>query len=92
MPKCSASCSAQTRLFYHPNAGGSIATMVDLTGLGYSALPNAFKYRDALLAECHCRPQPWSQTELERHRAYAAGGAEPKPRETARPSAGLDLH
>ncbi len=70
---CSASCGAEARLFYHPNAGGDVDSMVDLTGLAYSALPNAFRYRKTLVPECRCRPQPWSEAELQRHRDYAAG-------------------
>ena len=48
---CSASCGSEARLFYHPNAGGDVDSMVDLTGLAYSALPNAFKYRQSLVPE-----------------------------------------
>ena len=70
---CSASCGAEARLFYHPNAGGDVNSMVYLTGLAYSALPNAFKYRQSLVPSCRCRPQPWSETEQQRHRAYAQG-------------------
>ena len=76
---CSASCGAEARLFYHPNAGGDVDSMVDLTGLAYSALPNAFKYRQTLVPSCRCRPQPWSETELQRHRAYAQGLAPDSP-------------
>jgi hypothetical protein len=68
---CSASCGSEARLFYHPNGGGDVDSMVDLTGIAYSALPNAFKYRKTLVPECRCRPQPWSDAELQRHRAYA---------------------
>ena len=69
--KCTASCGADARLFYYPTAGGEIETMVDLSGRGYADLPNAFKYRKRLVAGCSCRPQPWSEAELARHRAYA---------------------
>lgn len=68
---CAASCGTEARLFYHPNAGGDVDTMVDLSGMAYSALPNAFKYRKTLVPECRCRPEPWSETELQRHRSYA---------------------
>ena len=68
---CNASCGTEARLYYHPNAGGDVDSMVDLTGMAYSALPNAFRYRKALVADCRCRPQPWSDAELQRHRAYA---------------------
>jgi Protein of unknown function (DUF2865) len=70
---CSASCGTEARLFYYPNAGGDVETMTDLTGLAYSALPNAFRYRKALVPECRCRSQPWSDAELQRHRTYAGG-------------------
>lgn len=74
---CSASCGSEARLFYHPNGGGDVDSMVDLTGLAYSTLPNAFRYRKALVPECRCRPQPWSDAELQRHRAYAGDGVRP---------------
>jgi hypothetical protein len=74
---CSASCGTEARLFYYPNAGGDVDSMVDLTGLAYSSLPNAFKYRKTLVPECRCRPQPWSEAELQRHRTYAAGVSAP---------------
>jgi hypothetical protein len=68
--KCSALCSAEASLFYYSAAGGSVDTMVDLTGRAYTSMPNAFKYRKTLVKGCRCRPQPWSETELQRHRAY----------------------
>jgi uncharacterized protein DUF2865 len=68
---CSANCSSEARLFYDPLGGGNVDSMVDLTGLAYSTLPNAFRYRKALVPECRCRPQPWSDAELQRHRAYS---------------------
>ena len=90
---CNASCGAEARLFYHPSVGGNADTMVDLTGMAYSALPNAFKYRQALVPSCRCRPQPWSDAERERHRAYAEGyvsEAPAPPRLAAAPSRALD--
>lgn len=68
---CTASCGADARLFYHPTQGGDAESMVDLSGLAYASLPNAFKYRKTLVQGCSCRPQPWSETELQRHRGYA---------------------
>ena len=81
---CSASCGTEARLFYHPNAGGDVDTMVDLSGMAYSALPNAFKYRKMLVPECRCRPQPWSETELQRHRSYVNGGSPDQARQPLR--------
>ena len=72
--KCTASCGSEARLFYHPNPGGKVEDMVDLRGLGYSSLPNAFKYRQSLVSGCACKPEPWSEAEMERHHSYARAG------------------
>jgi hypothetical protein len=69
--RCTASCGSEARLFYHPNPGGKVEDMVDQIGVGYASLPNAFRFRESLVSDCACRPQPWSEAELERHRAYA---------------------
>jgi hypothetical protein len=76
---CAASCTSEARLFYYPNGGGDVEGMVDLTGMAYAALPNAFRYRKALVEGCRCRPQPWADSERARHRAYAQGGAPVAP-------------
>jgi len=75
--KCAASCGEQARLFFHPNPGGDIETMIDLTGRAYATLPNAFVYRSTLVQGCRCRPLPWSETERRRHRAYAEDDLSP---------------
>ena len=71
--KCSALCSTEASLFYYSAAGGGIDTMVDLMGRAYTSLPNAFKYRKTLVRGCQCRPQPWTEAELQRHRGYESG-------------------
>lgn len=68
---CKNSCGTEARLFYHPNASPDVNGMVDLSGRAYSRLPNAFRYRKSLVAGCQCKPEPWSTTELDRHRRYA---------------------
>jgi hypothetical protein len=72
---CAASCGTEARLFYHSSPGGDVDSAVDLTGMGYPALPNAFKYRKTLVEGCRCRPQPWSEAERARHRGYAEAPA-----------------
>lgn len=62
--KCEASCGSQGRLFYHPNPGGDVGSMVDLTGQAYSVQPFAFRYRKTLVKGCACQPQPWVNTEM----------------------------
>jgi len=70
--RCAAACGGDARLFYHANPGGDVETMQDLTGRAYASYPTAFKYRRTLVQGCQCRPQPWTEAELARHRAYAA--------------------
>ena len=69
--KCEASCSG-ARLFYHPNPGGDIEGMLDMTGRAYASYPIAFRYRKTLVQGCQCRPHPWTEAEQARHRTYAA--------------------
>jgi hypothetical protein len=72
---CEASCGAEARLFYMPSGDSDAAEMTDLTGLSYSALPNAFKYRKTLVSGCSCKPMPWSEAARARHRGYAMAEA-----------------
>jgi hypothetical protein len=73
---CAQRCDGEARLFYYPTDGGSAETMVDLAGRSYRSLPNAFRYRKALVAGCACKPAPWSPEEAARHQGYAAGEAQ----------------
>jgi hypothetical protein len=68
---CRASCGEEAKLFYHPSSQGDVSEMVDLTGRAYVKLPTAFRYRKALSDGCKCKPEPWAQSELDRHRRYA---------------------
>ena len=68
--RCSASCEG-ARLFYH-RTGGEPEEMVDLTGRAYTSYPIAFKHRTELVQGCQCRPAPWTEAEIARHRAYAS--------------------
>jgi hypothetical protein len=67
---CRQSCGTEASLFYHA-VKDDPADMVDLTGLGYTALPMAFRYRKSLVEGCKCKPEPWSHSEIDRHRTYA---------------------
>jgi hypothetical protein len=61
---CQRSCpAAEVMLFSHRNPGEDIAQAVSNSGQLYSALPNAFRYRQAFDASCSCRPagQTWAQ-------------------------------
>ncbi|MGE3914727.1 MAG: DUF2865 domain-containing protein [Hyphomicrobiaceae bacterium] len=69
---CRASCGSEARLFYSSGSTDNAAGMVDLTGRSYGQMPNAFRYRKALVDGCKCKPEPWAQSEVDRHRRYAA--------------------
>lgn len=73
---CMKRCDGKVRLFYYPSAGASIENMIDLSGRAYRSLPNAFRYRKALVAGCTCRAAPWSAEEETRHSEYALAEAE----------------
>ena len=74
--QCSQRCDGEARLFYYPTTGGSPEAMIDLSGHRYADLPNAFRYRKALVNGCTCRPAPWSQEAAARHERYAAEAAQ----------------
>ncbi len=76
---CSSSCKSEAKLFHFPSNGGQIEDAVDLTGRAYARLPAAFKYRKALVQGCTCKPEPWSDAELDRHRAYATNEGATRP-------------
>jgi hypothetical protein len=91
--QCAQRCDGEARLFYYPTAGGSVETMVDLRGNRYAGMPNAFRYRKALVNGCTCKPAPWSPQEAARHQGYAAQSAQAgaqtpieDPRRVAQPS------
>ncbi len=59
--QCRASCGAPARLFYHRNPGGDVQHSIDLNGQPYTRLENAFRYRKEYVADCRCKPVPWSE-------------------------------
>ena len=61
---CQRQCpSAEAILFTHRNPGEDVSQAVSLAGKRYTALPNAFRYRQEYSASCSCkRPdQTWAQ-------------------------------
>lgn len=72
---CRASCGEETRLFYHDSRQGDTKDMVDMSGRAYAKLQTAYLYRKRLSDSCKCRPEPWAQSELDRHRIYAMNDA-----------------
>lgn len=68
---CQSSCGSEARLFVYRNPGQDPEQMVDLRGQPYVRLKTAFLYRTSYNESCKCRPQPWEQASLDRHKMYA---------------------
>jgi hypothetical protein len=72
---CEASCDQPAQLYYQPSNDHDAAHLISLDGKPYSALPRSFAYRRSIEPSCRCKPDPWSESEIERHRLYAASQA-----------------
>lgn len=68
---CRSSCRTSARLYVYPNPGGEPEQMVSVSGQPYTALDTAFLFRTKYDAACTCKPHPWEQEALARHRAFA---------------------
>jgi hypothetical protein len=55
--------AAETQLFAHRNPGEEVDQAVSTSGMPYTQLPNAFKYRQSFNAQCSCRAggQSWAE-------------------------------
>lgn len=69
--KCRSQCGDDARMFYLPSNSTDIDGALDLQGRSYGRTATAYVYRKTLVAGCQCKPDPWSETELERHKQYA---------------------
>ena len=77
---CRSSCGEEARLFFHGSRDRDTKEMVDISGRNYTKLPTAYLYRKKTVDACKCKPEPWTQTELDRHRVYALNEAETERR------------
>ncbi len=68
---CRASCGGEAKLFFHASRDTDTTEMVDISGRPYALLQNAYAYRKKVVEGCACRPEPWAQSEQDRHRMYA---------------------
>jgi len=69
---CERSCSSPARLYVMQTPGGTIEDMEDVRGNPYRRLRTAFLYRTTFDEACKCKPHPWEQEAMDRHRLYAA--------------------
>ena len=68
---CQSRCVGETKLFYTPRGAPDIKRAVDMSGLAYKNMANAFLYKKRIVRGCFCRAKPWSPQERARHRMYA---------------------
>lgn len=68
---CENSCNSPAKLFYHASSDPNADEMVDLKGKPYKKLSVAFLYRSQYVSDCTCKPHPWDEQALAKHRAYA---------------------
>jgi Protein of unknown function (DUF2865) len=68
---CERQCPSRSRLFFFRGTDQTVDEMVDLDGQRYVNLAAAFRFRDAYVANCTCRGNPWDPEELARHAEYA---------------------
>ncbi len=77
---CRSSCGEEARLFFHAARDGDTKEMVDVSGRAYTKLPTAYLYRKSTVEGCKCKPEPWAQSEVDRHRLYALNEASEQQR------------
>ena len=70
--RCESSCNAPAKLFIH-RTGADVEQMTDLAGKAYATLATAFLYRKEYIADCRCKPDPWT---AEAQAEYAARGTD----------------
>jgi len=70
---CASRCgAAPARLYYYPNPGADIKDMVSYKGnQKYQKLKNAFLYTRKFVADCRCKPEPWTKAARNQHKTYA---------------------
>lgn len=81
--RCESSCGVPAKLFYHRNPGADVQHMVDLNGRPYSSLENAFRYREELVENCRCTPEPWSEAAKQEYERRAEAATNPDQVQTA---------
>jgi hypothetical protein len=86
---CQARCPRESQLFYLPATGEMHDAVAVDGGTRYRNLPNAFRYRKALVDGCTCRPEPWSEEAARRHARYAAATVSGDPPEAPPASAAV---
>lgn len=86
--KCKDQCAAPAQLYIYKNPGEEVEQMVSLNGEPYNNLKNAWRHRKQYIRGCSCKPEEYSQHEIdqsEQELGKQAGAA--APRSSASPAA-----
>lgn len=67
---CTNACPG-ARLFHYRLDSQEPEDMVDQSGQKYSRMKNADLFRTQYVESCKCKPHPWEQEAVDRHRIYA---------------------
>jgi len=70
---CASRCgAAPAHLYYYANPGSDIKDMVSYKGKQkYNKLKNAFLFKKKFVADCRCKPEPWTKAARSQHKTYA---------------------
>lgn len=70
--QCQSRCRGDVQLYYMPRGASDISQARDISGKPYKRLDTAFLYRKKYVANCACRPAPWTPEERARHAMYGS--------------------
>jgi Protein of unknown function (DUF2865) len=76
--KCEKSCGSASRMFFYKNPGAEPEEMEDVDGRPYKKLATAFLYKTQYVEQCKCKPHPWEEAAVDRHKVYALEAAKAK--------------
>ncbi len=76
--KCERSCGSASRMFFYKNPGAEPGDMEDQDGRPYKKLATAFLYKTQYVEQCKCKPHPWEEAAVDRHKVFALEVAKAK--------------
>jgi hypothetical protein len=81
--RCEKSCGSESRMFFYKNPGSELDDMEDRQGRPYKKLPTAFLFKTKYVEACKCRPHPWEDASITRHKVYALEAQQAKGNKSA---------